>query len=77
MTQELYEVIFRGLQAKYPGQPIGPRWRSICATLDEWDESKHPRKDNGQFGTGGGANTLKNREYKQKVSKMFNFWTCA
>lgn len=34
MTQELYEVIFRGLQAKYPGQPIGPRWRSICDTLD-------------------------------------------
>lgn len=34
MKQELYEVIFRGLQAKYPGQPIGPRWRSLCATLD-------------------------------------------
>lgn len=71
MTQELYEVIFRGLQAKYPGQPIGPRWRSLCATLDEWDESKHPRKENGQFGSGSGTNTLKNREYKQKVSKMF------
>lgn len=26
-------------------------------TLDEWEESKHPRKENGQFGSGGSSST--------------------
>ena len=28
MTQDIYELIFRGLQAKYPGQPIGPHFQA-------------------------------------------------
>ena len=32
-------------------------------TLDEWEESKHPRKDNGQFGPGiGGKETKEGKE---------------
>ena len=33
--------------------------------LDEWEESKHPRKDNGQFGTGSGSQK-KGVEEKEK-----------
>lgn len=55
MTAEIYELIFRGLKAKYPGQAIGPHFQSVCAALDEWDESKHPRNEDGKFGNGGGT----------------------
>lgn len=34
MTAEIYELIFRGLKAKYPGQAIGPHFRAACAALD-------------------------------------------
>ena len=39
-------------------------------TLDEWGESKHPRKDNGQFGTGSGGKETK--EGKQTIKT--NVW---
>lgn len=68
MTAEIYELIFRGLKAKYPGQAIGPRFRAVCAALDDWDENKHPRKDNGQFGAGsGGKATVSKTETVKKV----------
>lgn len=38
--------------------------------IDEWDESKHPRKDNGQFGTGSGGKETK--EGKQTIKT--NVW---
>lgn len=35
MTAEIYELIFRGLKAKYPGQAIGPHFQffkgHLCA----------------------------------------------
>ena len=43
MTSEIYELIFRGLKAKYPRQAIGPRFQAVCAALDEWDESANTR----------------------------------
>lgn len=33
------------------------RIRAYNKALDEWDESKHPRAANGQFGSGGGKAT--------------------
>lgn len=38
-------------------------------TLDEWEESKHPRKDNGQFGTGSGK---KNASVSKKDAQNLN-----
>lgn len=70
MTSEIYELIFRGLQAKYPGQAIGPRFQAVCAALDEWDESKHPRKDNGQFGTGSGQGGKKQQKQAKQMHSI-------
>ncbi len=40
--------------------------------LDEWDESKHPRADNGQFGSGGSATeTLSNSRVADFLGKEF------
>lgn len=39
MMQDIYELIFRGLKAKYPGQPIGPHFQAVCAALDGGDGS--------------------------------------
>ncbi|MBP3514299.1 MAG: hypothetical protein J6J74_08205, partial [Elusimicrobiaceae bacterium] len=39
MTAEIYELIFRGLQSKYPGQAIGPHWRRVRVALDGGDGS--------------------------------------
>lgn len=36
-----------------PDDENGPQTPNLGA--DEWDENKHPRKDNGQFGSGSGA----------------------
>lgn len=33
---------------------------------DEWNEADHPRKDNGQFGTGSGTNTNSEKEATEK-----------
>ena len=70
MTSEIYELIFRGLKAKYPGQAIGPRFQAVCAALDEWDESKHPRKDNGQFGTGSGQGGKKQQKQAKQMHSI-------
>lgn len=40
------------------------------AITDEWDESKHPRAANGQFGSGGSKSASKsNQEFKRKLFK--------
>lgn len=41
-----------------PDDENGPQTPDLGA--DEWDESKHPRKDNGQFGSGSGSNAEEN-----------------
>lgn len=71
MTQELYEVIFRGLQAKYPGQPIGPRWRSICATLDGGEGSGNFGHEGrpGKVGGSGESGEANNKEKKADIEK--------
>ena len=38
--------------------------------LDEWEESKHPRKDNGQFGTGSGEKKTVSKKEAQNLSKQ-------
>lgn len=35
-------------------------------TLEEWGESKHPRKDNGQFGTGSGEHKKTTANFSEK-----------
>ena len=45
------------------GNPTG----GAASAKDEWDESKHPRKENGQFGTGSGPEP--NPEDKSKPVK--------
>ena len=65
MTQELYEVIFRGLQAKYPGQPIGPRWRSLCATLDGGEGSGNFGHE-GRHGKVGGSGEGREKHHQQE-----------
>lgn len=68
MTSEIYELIFRGLKSKYPGQAVGPRFQAVCAALDEWDESKHPRDEDGKFGKGNAKNT-ESPGYKERQGK--------
>ena len=52
---------------------IGIALGRIGATLDAWEESKHPRQPDGKFGSGGGAS--ENAEYaeikSQGKKKMF------
>lgn len=77
MTSEIYELIFRGLQAKYPGQAIGPRFRAVCAALDGGEGSGNfghegrPGKVGGSGEGGAEKRVSKPAEYRQKVSEMF------
>lgn len=34
---------------------------------DEWEESKHPRKENGQFGEGGGSSKVEKSQRSDKI----------
>lgn len=36
---------------------------------DEWEESKHPRKENGQFGEGGGSGKVEKSQRSDKIRK--------
>ena len=53
------------------GEPIGTGEEDLLGSLggsetpqspfsaqDDWEEEDHPRKDNGQFGKGGGSNKV-------------------
>lgn len=51
-----------------PDNENGPQTPNLGT--DEWDESKHPRKDNGQFGTGGGEKTTQ----KEKGEALLLEW---
>ena len=42
---------------------------STGATDDEWEESKHPRKENGQFGEGGGSGKVEKSQRSDKIRK--------
>lgn len=69
MTQDIYELIFRGIKAKYPGQPIGPRWRSICDTLDGGEGSGnfgHEGRPGKVGGSGEGVGEKGAEEQKSK-----------
>ncbi len=44
---------------------ISPR-RILCV-LDDWDESKHPRKENGQFGEGSGSDKVEKSSKRDKI----------
>ena len=67
ITQELYELIFRGLQAKYPGQPIGLRFQAVCAALDggkgsgNFGHEGRPGKVSGS-GEGGGKKAVSKKD---------------
>ncbi len=71
MTQDIYELIFRGLQAKYPGQPIGPRFQAVCAALDggagsgNFGHEGRPGKVGGS-GEGVGQGSYGDRENRAK-----------
>jgi hypothetical protein len=41
---------------------IGMALGRIRATLDAWEESKHPRQPDGKFGKGGGSSATKKAE---------------
>lgn len=43
--------------AKHIHISLGPKVRAITTDSPDWDESKHPRADNGQFGKGSGGGT--------------------
>lgn len=72
MTQELYEVIFRGLQAKYPGQPIGPRWRSLCATLDGGEGSGNFGHEGRPGKVGGSGEGVGKKAVSKKDAQTLN-----
>ena len=40
---------------------IGMALGRMIGTLDAWEESKHPRADNGQFSSGGGGGSAKTK----------------
>ena len=74
MTSEIYELIFRGLKAKYPGQAIGPRFQAVCAALDGGEGSGNFGHEGrpghvGGSGEGGGTN---NKETKTDTEKKLN-----
>ncbi len=75
MTQDIYELIFRGLQAKYPGQALGKHWRSICAALDGGDGSGnfgHEGRPGKVGGSGEGGGPVKNKEVSAASASDFN-----
>ncbi len=37
---------------------------------DEWNESEHPRKENGQFGTGSGSNNNKENNTPKDITEL-------
>ncbi|MCD7779465.1 MAG: hypothetical protein LUH05_02190 [Candidatus Gastranaerophilales bacterium] len=39
-------------------------------SLDEWNESEHPRKKNGQFGTGSGSNNNKENNTPKDITEL-------
>ena len=51
-----------------PDDENGPQTPNLGT--DEWDESKHPRKDNGQFGSGSGEKESTSKK-EQKTLKEF------
>lgn len=71
MTSEIYELIFRGLKSKYPGQAIGPRFRAVCAALDGGEGSGNfghegrPGKVGGS-GQSGGKKAAKTSKSEQE-----------
>ncbi len=72
MTSEIYELIFRGLKAKYPGQAIGPRFHAVCAALDGGEGSGkfgHEGRPGHVVGSGEGGGKTKNKEY-QPLKKL-------
>ena len=52
---------------------IGMALGRISKTLDAWEESKHPRADNGQFSSGGGGGAKKmpsNLKYNKRSTEL-------
>lgn len=47
---------------------IGMALGRIGATLDAWEESKHPRQPDGKFGSGGGGTSSKSNTAATKFS---------
>lgn len=41
-------------------------------SYDEWEESKHPRKENGQFGEGGGSSGVEKSSKRDKIDSSKN-----
>ena len=39
-------------------------------SLDEWNESEHPRRENGQFGTGSGSNNNKENNTPKDITEL-------
>lgn len=49
--------------------------KAVSLAMDEWDESKHPRAENGQFGKGNGnnkGNPMSEQEFFGKSFKEFS-----
>lgn len=78
-AEEIRDVIradeksgYNSLSEEMEGEPIDEEdpFKDLIAA-DEWEENKHPRKDNGQFGEGGGVSKfskrdkIKNKERKE------------
>lgn len=69
MTSEIYELIFRGLKAKYPGQAIGPRFQAVCAALDGGEGSGNFGHE-GRPGQVGGSGEGGADKYKQAFERV-------
>ncbi len=69
MTSEIYELIFRGLKSKYPGQAIGPRFRAVCAALDGGEGSGNFGHE-GRPGKVGGSGQGGADKYKQAFERV-------
>lgn len=48
------------------------QWFPDGIALDEWDENKHPRKSNGQFGSGSGDRTENIKEINQNIKNIID-----
>ena len=65
-------------QGKEKPQDDGKMGNGEATATDEWTESDHPRKDNGQFGTGSGTKTNSGKQASetdkpQKVKPLKEF----
>ena len=49
---------------------IGMALGRISKTLDAWEESKHPRADNGQFSSGGGGGDGRKEAFAKATEKV-------